>query len=130
MSDLRHTLPAIALCALICASAALVPGQERRTGDDEELSVEGRIESWSVVADGTVYIRLGPADSDRPSLWFKTPPDKTETTRFEDLTLDIVRHVEHAQGPRALIALSADPSPDEDGTALEKALPITSIGRR
>jgi hypothetical protein len=129
MSDLRRTLPAIALFAVLGASA-LEPRQQRRTGDDSEFSVQGRVENWSVAADGTIYIRIDPVESDRASVWFKTPPDKTETTRFEDLTLDIVLHVEHAEGAHGVITLAADPAPGEDGAELEKALPITSIARR
>jgi uncharacterized membrane protein YeaQ/YmgE (transglycosylase-associated protein family) len=83
-----------------------------------------------LAADGTIYIRIDPVESDRASVWFKTPPDKTETTRFEDLTLDIVLHVEHAEGAHGVITLAADPAPGEDGAELEKALPITSIARR
>jgi hypothetical protein len=91
---------------------------------------EGKIANWSVLADGTVAVRLvGTRENKAFSLWFVTPASQTATTRFEHLVLDAVLAF---VGPLKDVSVTvvSDSSNEDSGKSIKDALVLSSIGHR
>jgi hypothetical protein len=92
-----------------------------------EITRKGVITGWSVLADGTVSIRLAGQPKDRDfELWFATPASRTATTRYEDLILEAVMALRRQKDP-ATVTVTSDTSNSESGERLADALPLRGL---
>lgn len=90
----------------------------------------GKLSGWSVDATGQVAIRLTGNHEDEPyELWFATPPNRTNTTRFEELVVDAV--LAHDMGPagQSEITIMSQDEQGANGRSVESAFPILALRR-
>ncbi len=119
--------PLILPFAFIAATATPTSTPVENATLRRAMERQGTIAEWTVRADGTVGFRLRGEHDGKPfSLWFKTPPNRTSTTRFEDLALDAVL----ATAPqKRSVTCRGESSESSDGESYETAYELLALSR-
>lgn len=91
----------------------------------ERTQHTGTIVAWHLAADGTVSVKLNDVERPTPeALWFRSPADKTDSTRFEELLLQALLPV--AASERRL-SVVYDLDKERSGKTLEDGFPIVAV---
>lgn len=139
----RLTIMLVAVCG-ICLLWGF-GGQEGTTPqldkNKNDMVVTGPIMQWFVRADGSLAIQIdgslvgakperdqqGRPLAESKVLWLETPPDQTDATRFEDLSLQILLAQEAR--PDKPLTFWLQEARSRDGSSVDKAIKIAAIGR-
>ena len=114
------------------------------------IHATGVVRSWRLADDGTFYVLLArvprpvagvtdgdskPDEKSEPveqgigqSVWFKTPPERTSSTEFEELFLRLVLESLNLDSElQPQLTVIGDAEPNHDGSSWEKAHRIVAV---
>lgn len=133
---------------LLAVAALFVWGRAEAPPAQEKLvRATGVVTAWRVEGDGSIFIRIQPTQievipegereeaedlgEDEPSpVWFKTPPEQTETTHFEELLLDVVlASLDEKVAVRPRLTFFGGHAPGKRGKTMEEAFAIKAVGQ-
>jgi len=120
--------PLILLAVTMVTALAFTTQPNAPTPPRTQRAFDGHIESWLVQEDGTLLVRLMPADG-KQSVWLRTPANQSSTTQFELLALHATLALDGAfdAQPR-LTHVRGDASTEDDGSSAEHAMQLVAIG--
>lgn len=121
---LSAMLVAPVLFGALSISSAMPETAVQPLGDQAYV---GKVTGWSIAADGAVAVKLeGSLDKKAFALWFATPANLTDTTRYEDLVLAAVLALQGSLKDTPVTILSKDVRNDT-GKTVEDALPLDGM---
>ncbi len=121
---------------VVCAAVLLLSGvrgpatttTRDPAAQQEHVQYRGTVTGWSILADGTLRMRMLVGEDQQPrSLWFTTAPDLTETTQFEFMVLEAILESPHgdARGPRFTVRANTDEM--ANGESADHPLELISV---
>lgn len=122
-----NALPGLCLLAPLAylAFGGLGRDESAAPAPFERIEYTGRITGWHVTGDGRVSLRLlDDAQSDGKPVWFRTPADKTDVTRFEELMLLTVLQLSAADQALTVVY---ERDKERSGKTVDTAFPIVAL---
>lgn len=111
--------------AVIVASRALPEGTDDAPAPFEAIQHTGKIVAWQIAADGSVAMQVENREkTPATSPWFRSPADKTDSTRFEELMLEAVLRL---AASKEAVTVVYDADKERAGKTLEDAFPVASL---
>lgn len=139
----RHMRISLRILGVTLATAgalvtlSLVARGRPASAPQSQVSVTGTLDGWRLDVDGTVHLRLqvdhaleegNKTSAPTDGMWFYTPPDRSDDLQLEQMALLILLASELHQ-EKSVVSVTAKKERALDGSELEKALPMESIGR-
>jgi hypothetical protein len=124
MNAARRSIGFLLLAALASAAAVTVaaPGPAE---PQSMIQKTGTIDGWRLDMQGVLTLRLRHGQE---FAWYSTSPDKGLDRNVEDMLMNVIVVSELTDDP-LVVAITAKAERSLDGSSIEKALPLVTIGR-